>query len=491
MPAPVGFRFDSRAQVLALSPAASRSGENIMIGRRSALEGMSLGLAGSALVTSSALAASGAQAATPATISAVPKLPKPILGPRMNFAQADKVMAQLGLDAIVVGGGVNLYHTTGLDLTSPRMGHGPIVLAVITRSEKQRLSIVAPAFLYYYTIALDHRDQTYPAYVYTAPMPGQKIAGEPGAQKLEIFADRGAAKLDFIESSRNQIATRTVGQHEIKASMALALRAALKEAGVSKGRIAVDLPPVHKETLEALPDVTIVDADDALRRIRPVKSAVEIELMRQAAHNNAEAAKEAARVVRAGADVRELRANYFAAAALRGLRGVFMVVDRVSSPTYQATFREGQCFSIDCVSEYMGYHGDYARAVYVGEPLAAMKKVSDATGRAWDIVRETIKPGVKFSEIQVRGRKALKDMGADYNISFTPHSVGLYHADHVGSSYLPSPGDMVLEPGMVLSVDCPLLESGAGGSSHLEDLTLITKDGFESLNDIGNKVILV
>lgn len=455
-----------------------------MIARRSALEGLGLGLTASAI-------AGGAATAHAAAISTTPQLPKPILGPRMNFAQADKIMTQLGLDALVVGGGVNLYHATGLDLTSPRMGHGPVVYAVITRNEKQRLSLVAPAFLYYYTIALDHRDQGYPAYVYTAPMPGQKIAGEPGAQKLEIFNNRGSAKMDFIETSRNEIVARTLEQREIRAGLTYALRAALKDAGVTKGRIAVDLPPVHQMTVEALPKAQIVDADDALRRIRPVKSAVEIELMRQAAHNNAEAAKEAARTVRAGADVRELRASYFAAAALRGMRGVFMVIDRVSAPTYQANFRDGQCFSIDCVSEYMGYHGDYARAVYVGEPIAAMKKVTDATGKAWDIVRESIKPGVKFSEIQARGRKALKDMGADYNISFTPHSVGLYHADHAGSSGLPPQGDMVLEPGMVLSVDCPLLESGAGGSSHLEDLTLITKDGFESLNDIGDKVILV
>jgi Xaa-Pro aminopeptidase len=448
--------------------------------RRSALGGIGLGIAASA------------QSATAATtVSGKPNLPTPILGPRINFAQTDKVMAQLGLDAIVVGGGVNLYHATGLDLTSPRMGHGPAVFAVLTRNEKQRLSIVAPAFLYYYTIALDHRDQRYPAYVYTAPMPGQKMAGEPGAQKLQVFADRGAAKLDFIESSRNEIAARTVTQREIRAGLAFALRAALREAGITKGRVAVDLPAAEQAVVEALPDATVVDADDALRRIRPVKSTIEIELMRQAAHNNAEAAKEAARTVRAGADVRELRANYFAAGALRGLRGVFMVVDRVSSPTYQAAFRDGQCFSIDCVSEYMGYHGDYARAVYVGEPIAAMKKVTDATGKAWERVRESIKPGVKFSDLQATGRKALKDLGVDYNISFTPHSVGLYHSDHVGSSGLPSVGDITLEAGMVLSVDCPLLESGAGGSSHLEDLTLITKDGFETLNDPGDKIIVV
>jgi Xaa-Pro aminopeptidase len=459
-----------------------------MMDRRTALGGVS----GAALGLTTV--AGGAHGASPAAISPVPKLPKPILGPRMNFAQADKVMTQLGLDALVLGGGVNLYHATGLDLTAPRMGHTPGVYAVVTRNDKQRLSVVAPAFLYYYTIALDHRGQDYPVYVYTAPeagAPPPAAGDEPPAQKLVIFADRGEAKLDLIERTRASVVEAALAQEAARPNLMYALRKALKDAGVARGRIAVDLPPVRATTAEAAPEATLTDADDALRRIRPVKSAVEIELMRQAAFNNAEAAKEAVRTVRAGGDVRDLRASFFAAAALRGMRGVFMVIDRVSSPTYEATFRDGQCFSVDCVSEYMGYHGDFARAVFVGEPPRSMKKVTEATGKAWEIVRQSLRPGLTFAEVQATGKKALKDMGVDYNISFTPHSVGLYHSDHVGNSGLPPRTDMVLEPGMVLSVDCPLLEAGAGGSSHLEDLTLITTDGFENLNDISEKVIVV
>ena len=44
---------------------------------------------------------------------------------------------------------------------------------------------------------------------------------------------------------------------------------------------------------------------------------------------------------------------------------------------------------------------------------------------------------------------------------------------------------------MVSGVDCPRLESGVGGSAHLEDLVLITSDGAELLNDPGNQVNIV
>lgn len=417
-------------------------------------------------------------------------VPPPILGPRMNFEQADKVMAELGLDAIVLGSSKNVYHATGLDLTTTKMGHSPAVYALVTRNRDQQLSLIAPTFLYYYTIAMDHRHSDFPAYLYAAPGEEAEDA-ELGIDDLPLYPDLEHEPLDFIETTRLSIVERAVRAEAARPHLKHALANALKDLGVVHGRIAADMLPVIRNVTEVAEKATVVSADDALRRIRPVKSDVEIRLMRYAAQANAEAALQAASTVRAGANVRELRATFFAAAAARGMRGVFMVIDRVSSPTYAATLREGQCFSIDCVSEYMGYHGDFARAIYVGEPSKRMQKVSELTGRSWDHVRENIKPGVKFSEVRRMGQEALRKMGADFSISFSPHSVGLYHTDHVGPGGSPPREDIVLEPRMVLSVDCPMGATGMGGSSHLEDLMLITEDGAEPINTVGTNVVRV
>ncbi|MDX2221229.1 MAG: M24 family metallopeptidase [Rhodospirillaceae bacterium] len=459
-----------------------------MLDRRAALIATGSGL----LAAPPAVAATSAVTPVTAPVTAV-DVPAPIVGPRINFAQAEKIMTELGLDAIVVGSGVNFYHATGLDLSATRMGHAPGSYAIITRRQDQRLALVAHAFAYYYTIAQDHRHADYPVYLFTAPANDAPVVGEaePAALPGEPFRDRGEAPLDEIERFRAAALMSAQAQRAAQASLMFAVRKALTDLGVANGRIAVDVPPVWRTVAEAAPKAAIVDADDALRRIRPVKSDVEIALMRQAAQNNAAAALEAVQTVRAGGDVRDLRAAYFAAAARRGMRGVFMVINRVSSPTYAATFRDGQCFSIDCVSEYMGYHGDYARSVFIGEPPANMKKVTAAAAAAWDSIREIIRPGVKFSEVRARGKETLKKMGVDYNISFTPHSVGLYHDDADGSAGLPRREDIVLEKGYTLSVDCPLLEAGAGGSHHLEDLTLLTADGGEQINDTGQRTITV
>lgn len=454
------------------------------VNRRDLLGG--LAATGAAGFVSSAPAA----AVEPSRLRMGVSVPPPILGPRMNFEQADKVMAELGLDAIVLGGGKNVYHATGLDLTATKMGHTPGVYALITRQQDQRLSLIAPTFLYYYTIAMDHRHSDFPAYLYAGP--GEEVEdAELGLADLPLYPDLEHEPLDFIETTRLGIVERAVRAEAARPRLKNALAKALKDTGAAGGRIATDVMPVTRNVSEAAGKSTVVSADDALRRIRPVKSDVEIRLMRYAAQANAEAALQAASTVRAGADVREVRAVFFAAAAARGMRGVFMVIDRVSSPTYSATLRDGQCFSINCVSEYMGYHGDFARAIYVGEPSKRMQNVSELTGRSWDHVRENLRPGVRFSEVRRMGQEALRKMGADFSISFSPHSVGLYHTDHVGTGGSPPREDIVLEPRMVLSVDCPMGATGMGGSSHLEDLMLITEDGAEPINTIGSNVVRV
>ena len=44
---------------------------------------------------------------------------------------------------------------------------------------------------------------------------------------------------------------------------------------------------------------------------------------------------------------------------------------------------------------------------------------------------------------------------------------------------------------MILSVDCPVLNAGMGGSAHMEDLSLITADGAEPIHSVTNPIIIV
>lgn len=86
-----------------------------------------------------------------------------------------------------------------------------------------------------------------------------------------------------------------------------------------------------------------------------------------------------------------------------------------------------------------------------------MKKATEAIALGWATVRDALRPGLRFSDITALGRETLRKVGYGFEVAFAPHSVGLYHTDAAGL------GDLVLEPGMILSVDCPVMQAGIGG----------------------------
>ncbi len=301
------------------------------------------------------------------------------------------------------------------------------------------------------------------------------------------------APIGAIERNRRAVLKQALDSRTLSAGAEGALLKALSEMGLKRGAIGIDHAAAaavyERAGLAAKPRY----ADNVLRKIRVIKSANEIQLMRRAADINARAALAAAKTAREGATYHQLRAAFFTEASKLGNSPAFMSVDRMSSEVGDAPIREGQSFFIDCVSHLLHYHGDYGRTIFVGEPLKSMRRATDALSLGWDAVRERLKPGLRYSEIKAIGNEALRKAGYRFDVAFTPHSVGLMHTDEPGRDGTPFlvKDDLALEENMVLSVDLPVRNVGIGGSAHLEDLTLITKDGSEQINDIGDRVIIV
>jgi Xaa-Pro aminopeptidase len=189
----------------------------------------------------------------------------------------------------------------------------------------------------------------------------------------------------------------------------------------------------------------------------------------------------------------ELRRIYYQEAVARENLPVFMTVDRVSAPLADQKIANGQAFFIDGVSHYQNYHGDYARTIFVDEPTPSMKRAAAAVTLGWDSVRERLRPGLRYSEIYAMGQEAVRKGGYDFSIGFGPHSVGLSHTDEpaIDSGGFYTKDDLILQENMILSVDCPILDTGLGGSAHLEDLMLITHDGAEPIHSMSSSIIIV
>lgn len=437
-------------------------------------------------------AASTAQAPMTSSRAAPVQVPRSVSeilreAPPMHLERAYALMEAEDLQGLVVTDPVNVYHLTGYWPVGARMGPASFrVTALLSRDPAHPIAVVSPEFTFYYLMADNDFRYPHAVYLFTGPADAAEAAAaradgfsrEPAAGPSRMFVDRGLEPVESRELARQAAVQSALSLQPASADREFALLRALRDAGMDRGRIAVDSQAIEAVVSAAGLPVTPVPAASLLSRLRLVKSPREVELMRIAAAANADAVMAAATAIREGATLREFRMLFFAEAASRGNRGVFMVVDGVGAEGADATLRDGQALMFDAVSEGAGYHGDFARTIYVGEPAATMKQVTAAIELGWSAVREALRPGLRYSEITAIGRQAVRRAGYDFLIAFQPHSCGLYHSDATGL------GDVVLEPGMVLSVDCPIMETGVGGTAHLEDLTLITGDGSEPIHDV-------
>jgi Xaa-Pro aminopeptidase len=413
--------------------------------------------------------------------------------PPLSRERAVEVMERLALDGLVVVDPVNVYHLTGFWPATARMGYEPNLYALLGRDPSQPVTVVASEFTYYYLLSDAHPAFPLELFLFSAPADDGELAAaraagyrdDPPAIDTLVWPDAGEAPIGSGEQARRSAVDAATREQPVSADADVALVKALRALGLTRGTVAVDRGATGAVFERAGFNVQTVDAGSVMQRLRLVKSPREIALLRQAASANVAAALASLQAVRAGASYREMRALFYAEAARRGNRGVFMVIDGVSAESVDRSFRDGDAFLFDAVSEGAGYHGDFARTVFLGEPAHSMQKATAAIRLGWDTVRDALRPGLRFSEITALGRETLRKAGYDFRVAFGPHSVGLYHTD------APGLGDVTLEPGMVISVDCPVMQAGIGGTAHLEDLMLITGTGAEPLHPLPESVIVL
>jgi len=412
----------------------------------------------------------------------------PLAEPLLNRERAMAAMTSAGVDALIVSRPENVYYLTNHFPQLARMGFDHTAYTILPLDANLKPILILGHFSYYYTASDDNVDRLCDIVLYTAPVEPDFQDSE--AQTAALPTAHNRVPLDAKEQNRRK--ATDAASAEIFATGGQALIKTLRDLGLAAGRIGVDNGSLTTMLSTALPDLSVTNGEQILRRIRLTKSPAEIALMRYAAEANARAGLEAARTARAGATLKEIRKAYQAACLEHDLTMNFMIVDRVSSKTYEADLKDGQTFMIDCVGAYFGYHGDYGRTVFLGDPTREMKITTDAMSQVWDIVREQLKPGVTYADIVDIAQTAARQTQSAGHIICNPHSVGLHHTDEPSASatYF-AKENLELMEGMVLSVDLPMIDVGLGGSAHLEDLVLITKHGAELLNDTGNRVIVV
>ena len=224
-----------------------------------------------------------------------------------------------------------------------------------------------------------------------------------------------------------------------------------------------------------------------LAKLRLLKSAAEIELLREAARITDVAYAAALGTLKAGVSEVEVALELERVMRQEGADGSgFDIIvasgERGAMPHGVASGKKienGDLVTMDFGANYRGYHADMTRTVAVGEVSAEARRMFDAVLEAQIASLAAVAPGKRGSDIDGVARRILEDYGlGDAFVHSLGHGTGLeIHED----PRLSQRSDDVLAPGMIVTIEPGVYIPGFTGL-RIEDLAVVTEDGHEVLS---------
>lgn len=134
------------------------------------------------------------------------------------------------------------------------------------------------------------------------------------------------------------------------------------------------------------------------------------------------------------------------------------------------------------------YHGDMTRTFVKGEPSEEVRRRYDDTYEAFEAALDAVEPGVTGKEVHDAVCDVYEEKGYDTLRSNPSAETGFIHSTGHGIGLdvheLPrvSPDGGELKPGHVITIEPGLYDPAVGGI-RIEDLVVVTGDGYENLTD--------
>jgi Xaa-Pro aminopeptidase len=238
---------------------------------------------------------------------------------------------------------------------------------------------------------------------------------------------------------------------------------------------------------EYAPSLTYRWGAPVLARLREVKDAAELTLLREASRRT-DSAWEAfiATATLTGRTELQVAARIRELMAAHGMQVVaFCIVasgPNSASPHHEASDRVidfGDPVVIDFGGPYQGYYSDITRTVVAGEPEPDFVSVYGVVQAAQQGAFEAIAPGMPCQDVDRAARRVITEYGyGEYFIHRTGHGLGL--SEHE-APYLVEGNRQPLEPGMVISDEPGVYIPGRWGV-RIEDAVVVTSNGAERFN---------
>ncbi|ALC84724.1 metallopeptidase [Bacillus sp. FJAT-22090] len=248
--------------------------------------------------------------------------------------------------------------------------------------------------------------------------------------------------------------------------------------------------------LERIPAIQISRIDEAINKLRVIKTEDELVNMRKAAELADFAIEVGCKEIAEGkTELEILNAIENAVKEKGGYQMSFdtMVLSgpKTASPhgnPGDRKIQKGDFILFDLGVVYNGYCSDITRTVAFGEPTEEKREVYETVRRAEEAAVNAVKPGVTAMELDKIARDVITDAG--YGEYFT-HRLG--HGLGISVHEFPSitgVNEMKLETGMVFTIEPGIYHQDITGV-RIEDDVVVTENGVEVLTKFPKELIVL
>jgi Xaa-Pro aminopeptidase len=368
--------------------------------------------------------------------------------PLFNPERVHAALEAADVDALVGNTKRNFYYLSGFDsldyLIEPEVTHFAVVF----------------------------RDTSLPAVV-TLPMSERmELLGNPVWVPKKIFTGRFYIH-EEVESSYQQAPS----SHE-------ALADALVEAGLSRGRVGMELDAVTanvKDWLrERLPNAEFVDAAPVFQRLRMIKTREEIRRIRIACQGTEQAMEAALSVVKPGMTEREVSGIVKRELVARDLEPLYAQVGTgesagLNGPSDRVIARD-DVVRLDVAGVYRNYVSDLGRGCVAGDATPLQRTYYEVARAALEAGIGAVKVGSPLSSIYAHAMAVWRHAGYPQVLRHhVGHSIGLQAHE---PAMIKQDAATEVEVGMVLAIEVPCYVYGIGGFAP-EDVVVVHADRVE------------
>jgi Xaa-Pro aminopeptidase len=253
---------------------------------------------------------------------------------------------------------------------------------------------------------------------------------------------------------------------------------------------------LHLLPLADVLGVVPVLATGVLRRLRMIKDAAEIDVLRKAGAAIDRVHARVPEFLVPGRTEADVAADIAQTIVAEGHSEVAFIIvgsgPNGADPHHECSDRElqrGDVVVVDIGGPYEpGYNSDSTRTYSIGEPEPEVAQQYLVLQRAQKAAVDAVRPGVTAEQIDAAARDVLAEQGlAEVFVHRTGHGIGLSVHEE---PYIVAGNDLPLAEGMAFSVEPGIYFPGQWGA-RIEDIVIVTADGAMPVNSRPHDLIVV